>query len=62
MKLFRETKELLADRPASLTYLDIEKATGIKESWLRMFSCGRIRNPGVNTVEALHDFLKSIKA
>lgn len=61
MTLYEKTRELLKARPATMTFAVIEKETGIKESWLRMFNRGKIENPSVNTVQALYEHLTGSK-
>lgn len=57
-KWLEEAHELLETRPHNLTYAQIERDTGIKESWLRAFSKGAIKNPGVKPIETLINYLK----
>lgn len=57
--LHARTKELLENRPRGMTLDIIADEAGVKRDWLRSFSAGRIRNPGVETVQTLHDFLAS---
>ena len=61
MTLYEKTRELLRSRPATMTFASIEDATGIKESWLRLFTRGKIENPSVNTVQALYEHLSGTK-
>ncbi len=61
MTLYEKTRELLRLRPATHTFAAIEEATGIKESWLRMFNRGKIENPSVNTVQSLYEHLSGKK-
>lgn len=56
-----ETRDLLNDRPASLSISAIAEATGVSEAWLNMFRRGEINNPGVVTVETINVFLKNYK-
>lgn len=43
---------------------EIATASGgaVNRDWLTKFAAGKIDNPGVNTVEALHDCLTKIPA
>ncbi|MBN46244.1 MAG: hypothetical protein CMH23_07200 [Methylophaga sp.] len=61
MTLYEKTRDLLKNRPVTVTFASIEDATGIKESWLRMFNRGKIENPSVNTVQALYEHLSGTK-
>ncbi len=61
MAMYDETLELLKTRSIKLTYAEIERSTGLKESWLRMFGRGRILDPGVKRIETLNNFLKTEK-
>lgn len=55
------TRLALNNRPASLTLAEICKELDVSESWLRLFSRGKIENPGVVTIETLNEFLKNYK-
>jgi len=56
-RLLNETRELLKKRPPQLTLATISSRTGINLHWLRKFHLGAFKDPGVNRVEQLHDFL-----
>lgn len=56
---FRDnTRTLLLNRPASLTIATIAKDINVSTAWLNMFARGKIDNPGVVTIETLHNYLK----
>lgn len=55
------TRLALNNRPASLPLCEIAVAIRVSESWLRLFSRGKIENPGVVTIETLNEFLKNYK-
>lgn len=57
--LHQETLQLL--RNTHLTRREIAAAVGVSESWLSKFKHGRFGEPGVNTTEALHDFLLNVE-
>lgn len=62
MNLYEKTKYLLRNRPAMVTFSDIEKATGIGEPWLRMLNkkdC--TKDPSVNKVQKLYEYLSKKK-
>jgi hypothetical protein len=56
-----ETRKLLLNRPATLSYKTIADSIGVTEAWVKLFAIGRTENPGVNTVEALNNYLKTYK-
>jgi hypothetical protein len=56
-----ETRYLLQNRPVTVTYKMIADAIGVTEAWVKLFAIGRTENPGVNTVEAMNNYLKSYK-
>lgn len=53
-----ETRELLLNRPATMTVAVIAEALGISKAWINAFARGDIANPGVVTIETLNAFLK----
>ena len=56
--LLNITKELLANRKATISYKDIAKVTGIEESWLKTFASRKeIKHPSVVRIEKLYNFL-----
>jgi len=63
MSVIDEARDLLKRRPRTMTYAEIEKDTGIKESWLKAFACGNLENPSFITIESLVKYLsgKDIK-
>lgn len=53
--LLERTLALLEASP--LMAKDIASATGLSEAWLSRLGNGKIPNPGVKSVQALHDYL-----
>lgn len=53
------TRQMLIDRPASVSASTIAKDLGVSVDWLHKFAQGKIPNPGVVTVESLHTYLTS---
>lgn len=56
-KLRDETRDLLCNRPASLSIGQIARDLEIAESWLNTFRRGEIENPGVVTICKLKEYL-----
>lgn len=56
-KFVEHTKKLLANRPRSVRYIDIENATGIPVGWLKSLSRGATKDPSCARIEALYEFL-----
>jgi hypothetical protein len=53
--LLSRTVELL--KGAQQSYFDIYDATGFHPNWLSGIANGRIRDPSVNRIQALYEFL-----
>jgi hypothetical protein len=53
--LYERTRELLKTDPRGI--LDIHKASNVPFYWLRKFQGGEIKDPGVNRVQRLYEFL-----
>jgi hypothetical protein len=51
------TRRMLVERPRKLTLRMIADEIGITERWLLNFASGKTPNPGVNTVQALYEYL-----
>lgn len=56
-----ETRRLLINRPASLTFVQIAKELNVTARWVQNFAKGKTPNPGVVTVESLNVLLKNYK-
>lgn len=56
--LLLRTRALLTERN---DFLDVYKHTGISPSWLWRLATGRIRNPSVNRVQNLYEYLTATK-
>lgn len=61
MNLAVEALRLLKNRHRDMTFADIERATGLKQSWLAMFSRGTINDPSHGKVTKLCEFLSGKK-
>lgn len=61
MGLKNDTLALLADKKHApgFSLRAISQSAGVNYEWLRRFGAGRIPNPGVDTVQRLHDYLTS---
>lgn len=56
--LYVVTQELLKQNKEG-SYLDIYKSTGVPPNWLSKFATGKIRNPSVNRVQRLYEYLST---
>ncbi len=57
MPLLDETLLLLKHRSATLELKQIAKAIDVSPNWLSMLNKGKIENPGVLSIQRLHDYL-----
>jgi hypothetical protein len=57
--LYQITKQLLRQSP--LTLGQVHRESGLPLFWLRKFSSGEIRNPSVDRVQSLYEFLSKKK-
>lgn len=55
--LYLYTLELLQNRSAKLQLKIIADETGLSEDWLSKFNLGKSRNPSVNAVQILFEYL-----
>ena len=64
MALLDRTKELLTQAISKHSLRSIAESAGkpVEYDWLKRFSAGDIPDPSVNRVQALHDFLVSLKS
>ena len=57
-KLCAKTIELLKNRPRPQTYAIIGEKININPSWIDALAQGRIKEPGVQKIERLYEYLK----
>jgi hypothetical protein len=55
--LLQKTRAMLSEKKRS-SYFKIYDATGLHPNWLSGVATGRIRDPSVNRIQALYEFLK----
>ena len=55
--LLEKTHNLLINAPRHITDSKIAEEIKVSKAWLSMFKDGKIKNPGILTIQALHDFL-----
>lgn len=53
------TRELLIDRPRKVTIAEIAEKIDVSPSWLDSLIAGRIKEPSVNSIQRLYEFLKN---
>lgn len=54
------TLNLVKNAPRAITYTVMAEACGVSVSWISRFAADKIENPGVDTVQCLHDYLEGI--
>ncbi len=54
------TRQLLVDRPQSLSTAKIAADIGVSTAWLNAFAAGKISDPGVVKIETLNVYLKNL--
>lgn len=59
--LVARTRELLANRPRTLTYAHIEEASGLSVRWLEAFAGSKMKDPSCVKVETLYELLAGKK-
>ena len=57
-----DTLHLIESRPRSITYADLAQIAGRSEIWLKKVISGSIKNPPVNQIGKIHDFLQNQKS
>lgn len=51
------TLHLVQNAPRGITYTVMSQQCGVSIAWISRFAADKIPNPGVDTVQALHDYL-----
>jgi transcriptional regulator with XRE-family HTH domain len=54
------TLELVKSAPRAVTYTVMAEACGLSVSWISRFASNKIDNPGVDSVQTLHDYLANL--
>lgn len=57
-RLLDRTVKMMKERDPELTYEVMSIETGIGIAWFARFATGRVKNPNVIFIEALHDYLE----
>ncbi|QJD54416.1 hypothetical protein P9A28_gp30 [Sphingomonas phage Eidolon] len=60
--LLARTLDLVKNAPRGITYTMMAEAIGVSVAWVSRFAANNIADPGVNRVQALHDYLSNYKA
>lgn len=55
--LLSRTQQLVSDAPRRITYTMMAEAIGVSVAWISRFAGNKIEDPGVKTVQRLHDYL-----
>ena len=55
------TLELVKNAPRAVTYTVMAEKCGVSIAWISRFAADKIPNPGVDTVQCLHDYLISLE-
>mgnify|MGYP001603848455 CR=1 FL=1 len=59
--LHDKTLDLLQNRSVQLTLKQISEDTGITENWLSRYNQDQVKNPSVNLVQTLYEYLTNSK-
>lgn len=54
----KDTLQLYAALPRSISNADITRETGLSATWLTDFLSGHIKEPGIEKVNTLYNYLK----
>lgn len=60
--LLERTKALVEGAPKSVTYTVMANEIGVSVGWVSRLMAGKIPNPGVVHIQALHDYLAGLEA
>jgi hypothetical protein len=60
-KLLARTKGLLEKKGRKLGFQRVADESGLGYEWIRQLYRGAIHDPGVRKVEALHNYLRSVR-
>lgn len=60
MPLLERTIHLVNNAPRSLSYAEMARQCGVSAAWVRMLANDQIENPGIRSVQRLHDFLANV--
>ena len=58
--LKERTLKLVKTAPRSVSFADMARNIGVTAKWVSLFASGKIKNPGVDTVQKLHDYLNGL--
>ena len=58
--LLKRTQQLVINAPRTVTYEMMANACEASTKWISLLAAGKLNNPGIVTVQALHDYLVNI--
>lgn len=62
MPTIDEVRGMIRNRPAVINLIDVAKAAGCSESWIKQFLAGKIEKPGYDKICLIFNFLNNNKA
>ncbi|QJD54473.1 hypothetical protein P9A30_gp31 [Sphingomonas phage Lucius] len=58
--LLKRTQELVLNAPRSISYAEMGRQIEASAKWVSLLAKGKLENPGIVTVQRLHDYLANI--
>ena len=58
--LLKRTQELVLTAPRRITYEAMAQEVEVSSKWISLLAAGKLRNPGIVTVQRLHDYLANL--
>ena len=60
--LLKRTQELVLNAPRRVSYEMMAKEAQCSAKWISLLASGKLKNPGIVTVQALHDYLANLSS
>lgn len=58
--LLKRTQELVLSAPRHISYAEMGRQIEASAKWVSLLAKGKLENPGIVTVQRLHDYLANI--
>jgi hypothetical protein len=58
--LLKRTQELVLAAPRAVTYAEMGRQIEASAKWVSLLASGQLKNPGIVTVQRLHDYLANL--
>lgn len=60
--LLARTQQLVLNAPRNISYAEMARQVEVSSKWISLLASGQLKNPGIVTIQRLHDYLANLSA